>query len=73
MRNFIAGIFIGAGAILPGISSGVLYALFGLYEKLVNSVLNFFKDIKEFYISISYLFRSFCWCFFVWKYSKSSF
>ena len=28
MRNFIAGIFIGAGAILPGISSGVLLCSF---------------------------------------------
>lgn len=28
MRIFIAGIFIGAGAILPGISSGVLLCSF---------------------------------------------
>lgn len=34
------------GAILPGISSGVLCVVFGIYEKLVDSVLNFFKDIK---------------------------
>lgn len=47
MRNFIIGIFIGAGAILPGISSGVFCVAFGIYEKLINSVLNFFKDIKK--------------------------
>ena len=41
--DFIKGIFIGAGAILPGISSGVLCVVFGIYEKLLNSVLDFFK------------------------------
>jgi len=44
--NFIKGIFIGSGAILPGISSGVICMVVGLYEELLNSVLNFFKDIK---------------------------
>ena len=34
------------GAILPGISSGVLCVIFGIYEKLLDSILNFFKDIK---------------------------
>lgn len=44
--NFIKGIFIGLGAILPGISSGIICIVFGLYEPLLNSVLNFFKDIR---------------------------
>lgn len=51
MRNFltnaIKGIAIGAGAILPGISSGVLCVILGIYEKLLDSILNFFKDIKN--------------------------
>lgn len=47
LSNFIKGIFIGSGAILPGISSGVICMVLGLYEKLLDSVLNFFKDIKE--------------------------
>ncbi len=46
LSNFIKGIFIGLGAILPGISSGVICMVVGLYEKLLDSVLNFFKDIK---------------------------
>lgn len=46
LSNFIKGIFIGLGAILPGISSGVICIVVGLYEKLLNSVLSFFKDIK---------------------------
>ena len=44
--RFCMGVFIGAGAILPGISSGVLCVIFGIYDKLINSVLGFFKDIK---------------------------
>ena len=47
MKKFLQGIVIGAGAILPGISSGVLCVLFNLYEKLLDSVLNFFKKPKE--------------------------
>lgn len=45
--RFIIGILIGAGAILPGISSGVLCVIFGIYGKLVNSILGFFKNWKE--------------------------
>lgn len=44
--RFVIGILIGAGAILPGISSGVLCVIFGIYDKLIDSVLGFFKDIK---------------------------
>ena len=44
--NYIKGILIGAGAIIPGISSGVLCVIFGIYETLLNSILNFFKDWK---------------------------
>ena len=46
MLNFFAGILIGVGAILPGISSGVFMCCFGLYEKIVDSILHFFKDVK---------------------------
>lgn len=47
LSNIVKGIFIGSGAILPGISSGVLCVIFGIYEKLLNSVLDFFKSPKE--------------------------
>lgn len=49
----LKGVLIGAGAILPGISSGVLCVIFGFYEKLVNSVLGIFKDFKK---NFSFLF-----------------
>lgn len=45
--DVIKGVFIGSGAILPGISSGVFCVIFGIYEKLVDSVLNIFKDFKK--------------------------
>lgn len=45
--NFIVGIFIGFGAILPGVSSGVFCVIFGIYEKLINSVLNIFTNFKK--------------------------
>ena len=51
--NMIKGIFIGAGAIVLGVSSGVLCVIFGIYEKLLDAVLNFFKDIKH---NIKFLF-----------------
>lgn len=47
LSNFIKGIFIGSGAILPGISSGVICMVLGLYEKLLDSILSFLKDIKN--------------------------
>lgn len=45
--NFFKGVVIGAGAILPGISSGVLCVIFGIYETLLDSVLGLFKNIKK--------------------------
>ena len=45
--NFLIGILIGFGAILPGVSSGVFCVIFGIYEKLVDRIVNFFKDIKN--------------------------
>ncbi len=47
LTNCLKGIAIGSGAILPGISSGVFCVIFGIYEKLLNSILNFFSDIKN--------------------------
>ncbi len=35
------------GQYFHGISSGVFCVIFGIYEKLVNSVLNFFNDYKK--------------------------
>ena len=45
--NFLIGIFMGCGAILPGVSSGVFCVIFGIYENFVNSIIYFFRDIKK--------------------------
>lgn len=45
--DVLKGIGLGAGCILPGISSGVLCVVFGIYDKLVNSIINIFKDFKK--------------------------
>ena len=45
--NYFKGVAIGAGASLPGLSSGVLCVIFGIYDKLLDCVLNFFKDVKN--------------------------
>ncbi len=47
LSNCLKGVAIGSGAILPGISSGVFCVIFGIYEKLLDSILNFFSDIKS--------------------------
>lgn len=49
LLDCIKGVFIGSGAILPGISSGVLCVILGIYDKLVESVLGIFKDKKNFF------------------------
>ena len=47
LKDYFKGMAIGAGAILPGISSGVLCVIFGIYEKLIDSILGIFKNFKE--------------------------
>ena len=44
LLSVFKGFVIGIGAILPGLSSGVLCVI---YETLVDSILGFFKDIKK--------------------------
>lgn len=51
--NFLIGILIGFGAILPGVSSGVFCVIFGIYESLISCISNFFKDISR---NFSFLF-----------------
>lgn len=47
IKDCLKGMCIGAGAILPGISSGVLCVIFGIYDKLVESVLGIFHNFKK--------------------------
>lgn len=43
---FIKGFIIGIGKIIPGVSGSLLALSLGLYEKAIDSISNFFKDIK---------------------------
>ena len=36
LRDFLCGVLIGAGAILPGVSGGVLAVVFGIYRPLME-------------------------------------
>lgn len=47
IKDFLIGILLGSGAILPGISSGVLCIIFGIYDKLIDSVFGLFKNFKK--------------------------
>lgn len=57
---FIKSIFIGIGAILPGISGGALAIIFGLYEKIISSISNFFKNPKQNFIFLSFAGSGIC-------------
>ena len=42
--QFVKGMLIGSGAILPGVSGGALAAIFGLYEPIITFLSNIKKD-----------------------------
>lgn len=43
----IKGFLIGVSNIIPGVSGGTLAITLGIYEKLINTISHFFKNIKE--------------------------
>ena len=45
-RNVLAGALIGIGAILPGVSGGVMAVSFGLYRPMLEAVLGIFHNTK---------------------------
>lgn len=51
-KNFIYGLIIGIGFIVPGVSGGVLAAILGIYEEVLNRIINIKNNFKE---NISYL------------------
>ncbi|MCD7872440.1 MAG: DUF368 domain-containing protein [Clostridiales bacterium] len=46
--NIIHGIFIGVGAVLPGISGGVLCVVFGVYKPIMELLSHPFKALKKY-------------------------
>ncbi len=47
MKTFFKGIIVGLGAIAPGLSGSILLVIFGLYQKIVNTISNIFKNFKK--------------------------
>ena len=45
--KMIQGALIGTGAVLPGISGGVLCVLFGIYQQIMALLVHPFKTLKE--------------------------
>jgi len=43
----IKGFIIGIANIIPGVSGGTLAITLGIYEKLINAISHFFKNLKE--------------------------
>ena len=52
MKRFFYGLIIGIGKIIPGVSGSVIAISLGIYEQAINSINDFFKDIKK---NINYL------------------
>ncbi len=47
LRRFLSGLVIGAGAVTPGVSGGVIAVTLGLYERTIEAVSTFFKSPKK--------------------------
>lgn len=47
IASFFKGIVIGISTLVPGVSGGTMAIVLGLYDKLISSISNFFKDIKN--------------------------
>ena len=50
----LKGLIIGIGKIIPGVSGSMLAISMGVYQKMIDSINNFFKDIKDNFL---YLFK----------------
>lgn len=45
--NFLVGLFIGIGGIIPGVSGSAIAVIFGIYDRLTNLIAHFIKNIKK--------------------------
>ena len=44
MKDILIGLIIGVGKIIPGVSGSVLAITLGVYEKIIYSINNIFKE-----------------------------
>ncbi len=68
LKNFICGAAIGGGAILPGISGGVLCVVFGVYRSIMELFSHPVKAIKKNWKM--FLFVGLGWVFGFWIFAK---
>jgi len=47
VSNLLKAILIGIGGIIPGLSGAVIAMIFGLYDKMLDAIANFFDDFKK--------------------------
>ena len=47
LKNLLAGMAIGVGSSIPGVSGGTIAVILGVYEKLIWAVSNIFKAFKK--------------------------
>lgn len=47
LKNFIYGLIIGVGFIIPGVSGGVLAAILGIYEEVLSRIINIKKNFTK--------------------------
>lgn len=47
IKNFLIGIVVGVSNVIPGVSGGTMAVVFGIYDKLISSVIHFFEDWKK--------------------------
>lgn len=59
MTNFLKGIIVGIGGIIPGLSGSVLLVIFGLYQKTINAIGTLFKNFKQNLLFLIPLFAGF--------------
>ncbi len=52
LTNYLKGIIIGFGTLIPGVSGGTAAILLGVFKNLLESVSNVFKDFKK---SVSFI------------------
>ena len=45
--NFVKGIIIGIAVVIPGLSGSIFAVVVGLYDKMINAISGFRKNIKK--------------------------
>ncbi len=48
--HFFKGMIIGIANVIPGVSGGTMAVSMGIYEKLINTIGNFFRQFKKTFI-----------------------